>query len=239
MKHNGWLLRTTIGATLSWLMKLVLIGLFFYVSFKGDLFIATAAGTAIFLSLLPSLIGKSHNTTLPWELDFLITLALFLHTFFGEWLRFYDRLWFFDKFMHLYGTSVIAIIAFLITYTLHFTKEFRLTIPFVGFFTITFAMFVGSIWEIAEFSFDKLFGHNTQYSLDNTMWDMINNLIGGTLVAFIGMLYVRYSRPDERKRITKTVGEVFNIRNSRKRRSRKPYLSSSRPSGFSGPQTGQ
>lgn len=198
-------------------MKAILIWLFLYVSLKGDLFIAAAAGTAIFLSLLPSLLEKSHNATLPWELDFLITLALFLHTFFGEWLRFYDKLWFFDKIMHLYGTSLIAILAFLITYTLHFTKKLKLTIPFIGFFTVTFAMFVGGLWEIAEFTFDKIFGHNTQYSLDNTMWDMVNNLIGGAFVAVIGMVYVRYSRPDERKRITMTVGEVFNIKRHRKR----------------------
>lgn len=218
MTNNGWLSRTTISATLSWLMKLILIGLFLYVSFIGDLFLAAAAGTTIFLSLLPSLLEKSHNATLPWELDFLITLAFFLHTFFGEWLRFYDSFWFFDKIMHLYGTSVIALLAFLIVYTLHFTKKLRLTIPFTGFFTVTFAMFVGGLWEIAEFAFDKAFGHNTQYSLDNTMWDMINNLIGGAFIAVIGMIYVRYSRPEERKRITRTIGEVFNIRNHKRRR---------------------
>lgn len=218
MTNNGWLSRTTISATLSWLMKLILIGLFLYVSFIGDLFLAAAAGTTIFLSLLPSLLEKSHNATLPWELDFLITLAFFLHTFFGEWLRFYDTLWFFDKIMHLYGTSVIAMLAFLIVYTLHFTRKLRLTIPFTGFFTVIFTMAVGGFWEIAEFSFDKMSGHNTQYSLDNTMWDMINNLIGGTFIAVIGMVYVRYSRPEERKRITKTIGEVFNIRNRKRRR---------------------
>ena len=236
---NSWLSRTTISAALSWLMKLILAGLFFYSAYKWDYLLAAAAIIAILLSLLPSLLGRNYNATLPWELDFLITLALFLHTFFGEWLRYYDRLWFFDKIMHLYGTSLIAILAFMIVYTFHATGKLRLTLPFIGLFTVAFAMAVGGLWEIGEFAFDKTFGRNTQYSLDNTMWDMVNNLIGGTLVAFIGMLYVRYSRPDERKRITKTVGEVFNIRNSRKRRSRKPYLSSSRSSGFSGPQTGQ
>ncbi|MDO8447110.1 MAG: hypothetical protein Q7T53_13635 [Deltaproteobacteria bacterium] len=212
---NSWLLRTTISATLSWLMKLILTGLFFYASYKGDYLLAAAAIIAIVLSLLPSLLGRNYNATLPWELDFLITLAFFLHTFFGEWLRFYDKLWFFDKFMHLYGTSIIAIMAFMIVYTFHATKKLRLTLPFTGLFTITFAMAVGGLWEIGEFTFDKLLDRNTQYSLDNTMWDMINNVIGGTVVAVLGMLYIR---PEERKRITKTIGEVFNIRNHKKRR---------------------
>lgn len=218
MQHNGWLSRTTISATLSWLMKLILTGLFFYASYKGDYLLAAAAITALIISVIPSILGRNHNVTLPWELDFLITLALFLHTFFGEWLRFYDTIWFFDKFMHLYGTSIIAIMAFMIVYTFHATRKLRLTLPFTGLFTVTFAMAVGGLWEIGEFTFDKLLDRNTQYSLDNTMWDMINNVIGGTVVALLGMLYVRYSRPEGRKRITKTIGEVFNIRNPKKER---------------------
>lgn len=223
MPNNGWISRTTISATLSWLMKLILAGLFFYAAYKVDYLLAAAAIVAIALSLLPSLLGRNHNATLPWELDFLITLALFLHTFFGAWLRFYDTIWFFDKIMHLYGTSLIAILAFMIVYTFHATKKLRLTMPFIGLFTVAFAMTVGGLWEIGEFIFDRAFGRNTQYSLDNTMWDMVNNLIGGIVVAVIGMFYVRYSRPDERKRITKTVGEVFKIRKGPKRKLRRSY----------------
>jgi hypothetical protein len=196
-------------------MKLILAGLLFYSLFKGDYFLAAATLTAITLSLIPSILERNHNATLPWELDFLITLALFFHTFFGEWLRFYDNLWFFDKIMHLYGTSLIAILAFMIVYTLHATRKLRLTLPFMGLFTVTFSMAIGGLWEIGEFTFDKTFGKNTQYGLDNTMWDLVSNLMGGIFIAFLGMIYVKFSRPEGRKRITMTVGEVFSIKKGR------------------------
>src|SRR3990172_7384803 len=100
----------------------------------------------------------------------------------------------------------------MIVYTLHYTKKIRLTLPLVGLFTITFAMAVGGLWEIGEFAVDKIFNKDTQNGLDNTMWDLINDLIGGTFVAIMGIIYMKYSRPVERKRLTKPLGEIFGIK---------------------------
>lgn len=211
MKNNGWL-NISISTALSWLMKIIMIGMLPYVVYKGSYLFAIATIVAIILSLLPSIVERNYRITLPFELDFLITLMIFLHTFFGEWLKFYDKLWIWDKIMHIYGTAVISMLAFMIVYTLHYTKKIRLTLPLVGLFTIIFAMAVGGVWEIGEFAVDNVFGKDTQNGLDNTMWDLINDLIGGTFIAIIGIIYMKYSRPDERKRLTKPLGEVFGIK---------------------------
>ncbi|MBI5893461.1 MAG: hypothetical protein HZB79_07410 [Deltaproteobacteria bacterium] len=211
MKNNGWL-NISVSTALSWLMKIIMIGMLPYVVYKGSYLFAVATIVAIILSLLPSIVERNYRITLPFELDFLITLMIFLHTFFGEWLKFYDKLWIWDKIMHIYGTAVISMLAFMIVYTLHYTKKIRLTLPLVGLFTIIFAMAVGGLWEIGEFAVDKVFGKDTQNGLDNTMWDLINDLIGGTFIAIVGIIYMRYSRPDERKRLTMPLGEVFGIK---------------------------
>ena len=62
-----------------------------------------------------------------------------------------------------------------------------------------------------EFTVDNLFDKTTQDSLDDTMWDLINDLLGGFITAAIGMLYVRYSKPDARKRLARPLGEVFGL----------------------------
>ncbi|MEK7829140.1 MAG: hypothetical protein AAB256_05070, partial [Deltaproteobacteria bacterium] len=201
MKNNGWL-NISISTALSWLMKFIMMGMLPYAVYKGRYLFAAATGIAIILSLLPSIVEKSYRVTLPFELDLLITMMIFLHTFFGEWLKFYDRIWLWDKILHIYGTGVIAILAFMIVYTLHYTKKIRLTLPLVGLFTIIFAMAVGGFWEIGEFALDKLFSIDTQNGLDNTMWDLVNDLIGGTFIAAMGIVYIKYSKPDERKRLT-------------------------------------
>ncbi|MBI5875939.1 MAG: hypothetical protein HZB81_08900 [Deltaproteobacteria bacterium] len=211
MRNNGWL-AISISTALSWLMKFIMIGMFPYVIYKGSYLFGFATGVAIILSLLPSIVERNYRITLPFELDLLITLMIFLHTFFGEWLKFYDRLWVWDKMLHIYGTAVISMLAFMIVYTLHYTKKLRLTLPFVGLFTIISAMAVGGFWEIGEFAVDKIFNKDTQNGLDNTMWDLIDDLIGGTLIASVGIIYIKYSRPDERKRLTRPLGEVFGIK---------------------------
>lgn len=211
MMNNGWL-NISISTALSWLMKFIMMGMLPYAVYKGRYLFAAVTGIAILLSLLPSIVEKSYRVTLPFELDLLITMMIFLHTFFGEWLKFYDRIWLWDKILHIYGTGVIAILAFMIVYTLHYIKKIRLTLPLVGLFTIIFAMAVGGFWEIGEFAFDKIFNKDTQNGLDNTMWDLVNDLIGGTFIAAMGIVYIKYSKPDERKRLTRPLGEVFGIK---------------------------
>jgi hypothetical protein len=208
--YKSW--RTvTVTTALSWLMKLILIGSFPYSVYKGDYLYSIAAVVAIALSLTPSIIERNYRVTLPFELDFLITLSIFAHIFFGEQMHFYERFWLWDKILHVYGSSVVSLLAFILVYTFHSTGKLRLTLPFIGLFTVVFTLAVGGIWEIGEFTVDKLLDLNTQRGLDNTMWDIINNLIGGTLAALLGMLYVRYSHPDNRKRLAKPLGEVFNL----------------------------
>ncbi len=200
-----------IATVLSWLMKLLLVGLFPLEIMRGAYLFALATLLAIIISFVPSIVQRNYRVVLPFELDLLITLALFLHIFLGEWFMFYERLWIWDKVLHVYGSAVVAILAFMTVYTLHYTKKLRLTIPFVGFFTVIFALAMGAVWEIIEFSVDAVFSLTTQKGLQDTMWDLINDLVGGIVVAVIGMIYVRYSRPETRKRLARPLGEVFGL----------------------------
>jgi len=201
----------TVSAGLSWVMKLLMIGLVPYELHSGEYLFAFAAVIAFVISLVPSIAQRSYHVTLPFELDLLITLMIFLHTFLGTALRFYERVWLFDKLLHLYGGAITAMLGFLIVYTLHYTKKLRLTIPLLGFFTVIFAMAMGAFWEIGEFAVDNIFGKHTQPGLVDTMWDMINDLIGGVAAAVLGMLYVRYSKPEARRRLARPLGEIMGL----------------------------
>ncbi|MBI5810298.1 MAG: hypothetical protein HZB21_03805 [Deltaproteobacteria bacterium] len=192
-------------------MKLLMLGIMPYEIYRGEYLFAFAVFLAAGISLIPSVVERNYRITLPFELDLLITLSLFLHTFMGEGLSLYKRLWLFDKMLHLYGSAVIALLAFLFVYTLHYTKKVRLTVPLIGFFTVIFALAAGGLWEMGEFGVDNIFGKQTQDGLDDTMYDMINDFIGGVIVAMLGMAYVRYSKPETRKRLTRPLGDVFGL----------------------------
>ncbi len=209
MLRNWRNVRVSTG--LSWLMKLLMIGLLPMELYSGDYLFFLATAAAIVLSLVPSAVERNYNITLPFELDLLITLSIFLHTFMGEWLDLYKKVWAWDQILHFYGSAVVALLAFVTVYTLHYTKRLRLTLPLIGFFTVTIAMAAGGIWEIGEFSVDKLFARTTQDGLDDTMWDLIDDLIGAILVAALGILYVKYSNVGTRKRLAKPIGDVFGL----------------------------
>lgn len=200
----------SISGALSWVMKLILIGLLPYELYVGDYLFAVAALIAIIVSLIPAVVERNYRIQLPFELDFLITLAIFLHIVLGQAFMFYDRVWQWDKFLHFYTGGVIAILAFMITYSLHYAGKIRLSIPFIGFFTVVFALAMGSVWEILEFWVDFIFEKQTQTSLTDTMWDLMYDFTGGLIAAVIGMLYVRYSNPKARKRLARPIGDIFS-----------------------------
>lgn len=210
MNNLGKSWRTvSISAGLSWLMKLLLLGITPYQIYNGEYLYALATFIAFIVSLIPSVVERNYRITLPFELDLLFTLMVFLHSFVGEALDMYSKFELFDKALHLYGGIVIAMLGFLVVYTLHYTRKVKLSLPLVGFFTISFTMAVGAMWEIGEFTADKLLDSHAQNGLDDTMFDMIVDLIGGVVVSVLGMVYVRFSHPDERIRLARPLGEVF------------------------------
>ncbi|MDH4226400.1 MAG: hypothetical protein OEV59_01405 [Deltaproteobacteria bacterium] len=199
----------TIGAFISWFLRGVMVALLPYQLYLGQYPFAALTLLAIVLSAAPALIERSYQVHLPFELDMLITVAIFAHTFFGEWLSFYDRLPGWDKALHFYSTGVVALFGFLMVYTLHYTRKIRLSILLVGFFSVVFSVFIGVLWEFMEFWMDVLFGTHMQNGLSDTMWDLMFDVVGGTLVAVLGMVYVRYTNPETRRRLARPLAHVL------------------------------
>ncbi|WKZ32137.1 MAG: hypothetical protein QY316_09490 [Thermodesulfobacteriota bacterium] len=207
----------SITAGLSWIMKLLMALLLPVAAIKGEYLFIALIFFSIAVSLIPSLLERNYKVTLPFEMDLLITVSIFANTFMGEWLDFYEKVWLYDKLLHVYSSGVVGLLAFIVVYTLNYTGKVRLSLPFIGVFTLTFAMAMGAMWEIGEFTVDSLFGKNTQKGLGDTMWDLISDFMGGSVVAALGMAYVRYANPDERKRLARPLGEVFGTGNRMKR----------------------
>lgn len=199
------ILELAINDILGWVLRGVMLLTFGYVIYQGDYLFAFTSLLAIFLSCGPMILNRSLKISLPWEINFLITFALFLHVTLGEVLEFYDIYYFWDKFMHILGTAIIGILGFMAVYSFHYAGKIRLSLPLICLFTVIFSMAVGSAWEIGEFFTDILLGRNTQYGLDNTMWDMVNNTVAGLIVGIGGMFYVRYVESHSRQRLQKTV----------------------------------
>ncbi|MBS3108848.1 hypothetical protein J4409_03165 [Candidatus Woesearchaeota archaeon] len=205
----------TLNSLLSIILKIALIILFPYLIYKQQYLFALSALIAIILSLIPAMLKRNYNINLPWGIDFLITFALYLHTL-GLTFKWYKTIPYYDILTHVLGTVVIALLGFIIVYTLHFTRKVRLSIPLIGLFTVVFAIAVGSLWEIGEFATDKLLGTEAQRGNFDTMKDLIFDTLAGIVTAIAAMFYVRYAPKYKLSEIIHPFDMLLSIKNKKR-----------------------
>jgi len=193
--------RSLLGTAVSWAMIVATMWVVPAAMWKGDWPLAVMAAIAVTASLLPAILRRNYRIVFPWFLGFLLVLQLHLHTFWGVWLRFYDSQWFWDKLLHLTGTMLVSFVGFLAAYSLHLSGKVRLTGPIMGLFTVVFGNALGAWWEIVEYLVDKTLQKNTQYGLDNTMIDLINNFFGSLIAAGLGWVYLKVTPRKERHQL--------------------------------------
>jgi len=172
-----------------YVLRASLIAITAYLIYQKDFLFAFSAFIASIISFLPILIKKNYQFTLPWKIEFMIAVVLLLHIL-GELFILFDRVFFYSPMMHFLGTFTIALLAFIIIYSLNLTKHVKLSIFMIGFFTLMFAMSIGAFWEIGEFASDKTFGTHAQGDgidpLDDTMYDLTWDAAAGLVIAIIG-----------------------------------------------------
>jgi uncharacterized membrane protein YjdF len=152
---------------------------------------------ALGLTLVPVAVTRRANITLPWEINFLIALSLYLHVA-GGVRGFYEIYYpYYDKVAHLIAGMTVSVLAFVAVLLLERFGRLNLSRWMIVGFIIIFAMAMGGFWEIYEWLFDTFLGTNLQHGLDDTMLDMIFVLIGAVIVALAGNRYLsRFSKEE-------------------------------------------
>jgi uncharacterized membrane protein YjdF len=189
------------GNILTYLMQFLILMTVLFSIVTGNFFVSVAGTIALFLTFIPYFFGRETHLIIPWEVTFLIALTLYLHIA-GYSQGWYESLYpYYDKIAHLVSSITIAMIGFLLVLILHRFGNMRCSRTMIFFFIVIFTMALGSIWEILEYTIDQVFGNrlhfNTmlQHGLDDTMIDLIFDLIGGLIVAAFGTWYLK--RADE------------------------------------------
>jgi len=200
-----------LGTALSWMMILAMVWVIPASLSRSDWPLAVMATIAVAVSLLPAILQRNYRIVFPWFLEFLLVLQLHLHTFWGVWLRYYDSHGFWDKLLHLKGTMLVSLVGFLAAYAIHLSGRVRLTGPILGLFTVIFGNALGAWWEIVEFLVDKILQKNTQYGLDNTMIDLINNLFGSIIAAGLAWVYLKVTPREERRQLAESIAAAISL----------------------------
>lgn len=197
-----------LESILAWLMKFSMSILLLYSLHRHEYTWAFACGFSLLLCAIPNMLKRRFDIHLPTELEFLIVLALFLHSGGGA-LNAYHAIPGWDHITHFTGTAVVALLGLMIMAIIDgYSEQIRFNTPMLIFFVIIFALAMGTVWEMFEFSSDKIFGTHEQWSLDDTMWDLIFDMIGGIIVAVPGAFYLRFTSPE---RYGLEIGERIGI----------------------------
>jgi len=151
---------------------------------------------ALGLSLIPTLVRRKVHIVVPWEITFLIALALFLHIGGYSYHWYLDLYPWYDKVAHLISSITIALLGFLgVLIIMRVSNGLEFERWHIFFFIVIFTLAFGAIWEIWEFTLDTLAGSYLtkplQHSNTDTMIDLITDLCGGMIIAILGTFYLK------------------------------------------------
>jgi hypothetical protein len=144
------------------------------------------------LTLTPYILKEKFHVKLPQTLELVIILFLYATLFLGEVQDYYNVFWWWDVLMHGIAALALGFIGVGFLYELDKKTVIKANPLSLVFFGFCFAVAIGTIWEIIEFTIDQFFGTNMQKSgLMDTMGDLIVTVVGGFIVAFFGFFYLR------------------------------------------------
>lgn len=173
------------------------LAIFVYRRDWEDVFLTLAV---IGLTLLPPLLRRHYQIVLPAEFHLIAVAFVYLSLFLGSARDFYYRFWWWDIVLHMGSGFLLGIIGFLAVFVLNRTDRIPPGIQpsFLAFFSVTFAVFVGVLWEIFEFTVDQIWPHinmqSTETGVVDTMHDLIVDTLGAVIVAFMGWTYLKTGR---------------------------------------------
>ncbi|MGM0770437.1 MAG: hypothetical protein ACQESU_02375 [Halobacteriota archaeon] len=160
-----------------------------------DIHSALNAMLGLIITFLPSIITHRFNVPLDPGLALWITLAIYMHAL-GTF-AFYEYITIWDNITHALSASVIAAGGYVIIRAIDiYYDDIEIPPRWLFLFILLFIIATGILWEIMEFLTDELaaeLGYKavlTQNGINDTMRDLLFNIIGATLAATWGTVYL-------------------------------------------------
>ena len=174
---------------------------------------------------IPAIFQKKLHMEIPTFLYVFYIIFLYCAIFLGEVRNFYYVVPYWDSILHSFSAVMLGLFGFIVVDFLNrgFTKSVSLRPIFVAVFALCFAMTVGVLWEIYEFSVDGIFKSNMQkyitadgtvlvghQALTDTMKDLILDFVGSFVGSAIGFVSILKRGKKKDKVNEATVEEAHN-----------------------------
>ena len=172
---------------------------------------------------IPLLLSKQFRFVLPLRLYSMYIVFLYCAIFLGEVRSFYYVIPFWDSILHCFSGLMLGFFGYM-TITILIRDEhilLKLSPLFAAVFAFCFALSIGAVWEIYEFTFDGLLGLNMQKfmtaegellvgraALADTMKDIIIDFMGALAATVIGAFSMRKDKFRMRPQLIEDNGET-------------------------------
>ena len=184
---------------LAWVLRFLIMATATIHLYQGALLYTLLCLAALMLIVAPPLLAHTSQLNIPVEIELFALWWLVTDMTRGRMLDLYDAIPFYDKLIHFGNSGLLAVVSFLTIYTLRMTCRLQsgFFLNLSGIFLLTLG--AGALWEILEFASDAFFGQGAQGSplmapLEDTMWDLIVDGLGGLLGGLLGAWYMRVSK---------------------------------------------
>lgn len=188
----------TIHRRITLTLKLILLIGFGLALWEQQWLNALAVAAILGVTFLPVFLGQRFRVKIPAEFEAFAVIFIFASLFLGEVHAYYVRFWWWDVVLHTSSGFLLGILGFLLVYVMNEKDdlEFHMKPGFVALFAFMFALGIGALWEIFEFTMDSLFGLNMQKSASDTMWDLIVDAIGALVIAMLGYSWLKHKESE-------------------------------------------
>lgn len=182
----------------AWGLRALIVAAAVVHALEGELIYLSMCLTALGLVVVPPLVARSSRLNVPVELELVLLWWLVADMVVGRALHLYETSLWYDKALHLGNSALVGYLAFLFVYAMHVTGRLRTSAALDALMIVLVALGVGAFWEILEYLSDLAFARGAQGSplqgpLDDTMWDLILDGLGGGVGAVLGSAYIRLS----------------------------------------------
>ena len=171
---------------------------------KSDyLLMLTQCLLGLLVMMLPTFIARKWKIVVPNTIVILYFVFLYCAIYLGEVRNFYYVIPHWDTVLHAFSGAMLGALGFILVDLLNKDQKVSVNLSpfFISVFAFSFALAVGAIWEVYEFSFDALLGLNMQKhttetgvkligtaALSDTMKDIIIDALAALVVAVLGYL---------------------------------------------------
>lgn len=179
-----------------------------YVRVKSDYVLMLAQCVlGVVAMILPSKLEHKLNVKIPSNMLILYALFLYCAIYLGEVKSFYYNVNHWDTILHTFSGAMLGALGFSFITILNKSDKIPMNLSpiFVAVFAFCFAVTLGVVWEIYEFTFDGILQLNMQKfmledgtqllgrtALMDTMKDLIVDSIGAFVMSLVGYLSLKY-----------------------------------------------